>query len=91
MSKEVKFTEEEMKILKEVQQTYVNIQVQLGQVGIARVRLENQLNDITDSEIELRKKFNETLAKESKFLDEIRNKYGDGELNPDTGVFLKKK
>ena len=87
---EVKFTDDELSKLKEIQQNYVNIQVQLGQVGIARIRLEGQLNEITNSEIDLRNKFIENSKEESTFLDEIRKKYGDGELNPETGVFTKK-
>ena len=89
MSEEVKFTEEELKKLKDIQQGYVNIQVQLGQVGIARIKLEQQLNDVDNSEIDLRKRFQDNTESESKFLDEIRNKYGDGQLDPETGIFTK--
>ena len=89
MSEEVKFTEDELKKLKDIQQGYVNIQVQLGQVGIARIRLEQQLGDLTESEIDLRKRFSETSESESKFLDEVRKKYGDGQLDPETGIFTK--
>ena len=39
---------------------------------------------------DLRNKFIENSKEESTFLDEIRKKYGDGELNPETGVFTKK-
>jgi len=88
---EVKFTDKEIEKLKEIQQTYVNIQVQLGQIGIARIRTESQLNEITNSEIDLRKKFNENSKEEATFLNDIRKKYGDGELNPETGIFTKKK
>ena len=88
-SKEVKFTGDELKTLKDIQQSYVDVQVNLGQIGIARIRLENQLNDITNNEISLREKFDNTAKNESKFLDEIRKKYGDGTLDPETGVFIK--
>jgi len=88
---EVKFTDDELKSLKEIQQNYINIQVQLGQVGIARIRTESQLNEITNSEIDLRKQFEENSKGEATFLNDIRKKYGDGELNPETGVFTKKK
>ena len=90
MSEEVKFTADELEKLKDIQQTYINIQVKLGQVGMSRIRLEQQLTSVDESEIDLRKKFSETTKEEQNFLDEIRKKYGDGELNPDTGVFVKK-
>mgnify|MGYP003114526839 CR=1 FL=1 len=87
---EVKFTDDELSKLKEIQQNYVNIQVQLGQIGIARIRMESQLNEITNSEIDLRKNFDKNSKEEATFLEDIRKKYGDGELNPETGVFTKK-
>jgi hypothetical protein len=87
---EVKFTDEELNKLKDIQQSYVNIQVQLGQVGVSRIKLEQQLVSINDSEISLREKFEDTTKEEQKFLNDIREKYGDGELNPETGVFTKK-
>ena len=90
MSEEVKFTEEELNELKDIQQTYINIQVKLGQVGMSRIKLEQQLSSIDDTEISLREDFNKTTKEEQEFLDKVRKKYGDGELNPETGVFIKK-
>ena len=90
MSEEVKFTEEELNELKDIQQTYINIQVKLGQVGMSRIKLEQHLSSIDDTEISLREDFNKTTKEEQEFLDKVRKKYGDGELNPETGVFIKK-
>ena len=90
MSEEVKFTEEELNELKDIQQTYINIQVKLGQVGMSRIKLEQQLSSIDDTKISLREDFNKTTKEEQEFLDKVRKKYGDGELNPETGVFIKK-
>ena len=44
MAEEVKFTEKEMKTIKGFQQTYVDVQQQLGQLSIAKLRLEQQLS-----------------------------------------------
>lgn len=90
MSEEVKFTEDELKSLKDIQQKYVNIQVNLGQLGMSRIKLEQQITSLDDSEVSLREEFEKTTKDEQNFLEEIRKKYGDGELNPETGVFNKK-
>ena len=84
MSKEAKFTEEEMKQVQNVQKNYVNVQNQFGQLKMAQIRLDEQ-------EIELENSLKSLQKKESKFLDGITDKYGQGSLNPKTGVFTPNK
>ena len=91
MSEEVKFTEEEMNSVNEFQKSYIDIQQSLGQLSITRIRLEQQLNLIDNSENELRDKFIETQTNEKHFIDKITEKYGDGTLDPETGVFTSNK
>ena len=83
----IKFTEEEMNKVKEIRDVYANVQVQLGQVGVARIRLEQEANNLNRSAEKLRESFLETQTKEEDLLISIKEKYGDGELNPDTGIF----
>jgi len=83
----VKFTEDEMKDIESLQQTYVGIQNAFGQLGVARIRLENQINDLNLSEENIRKQFLDTQTKEREFVDLINKKYGDGNLDLTTGVF----
>ena len=80
MPEEVKFTEEELKQVQNFQQNYMNIQNQFGQIKMTMVRLEQQ-------EIELEDGLKNLQEEEKKFLDGITDKYGQGPLNPETGVF----
>ena len=50
MSEEVKFTEEELKTLEEIQKKYAGIQLNLGQLGFTKIRLENEIKTVTDNE-----------------------------------------
>ena len=84
MPEEVKFTEEELKNVQEIQQTYANIQNQFGQLKLAQIRLEEQ-------EIEIEDALKNIQVEEKKFLDGITEKYGQGTLNPETGVFIPNK
>ncbi len=84
MPEEVKFTEEEMNKVKTFQQNYVNIQNQFGQLKMAQLRLDKQ-------EIDLENTLESTQKEEQKFLDEITEKYGEGSLNQETGVFTPNK
>tara|TARA_R100000664_G_scaffold20412_1_gene29621 strand:- start:273 stop:557 length:285 start_codon:yes stop_codon:yes gene_type:complete len=81
MPEEVKFTEEEMTQVQNIQQTYANIQNQFGQLKMAQIRLDNQ-------EVELENALTNIQDEENKFLDGITKKYGQGSLNPETGVFI---
>ena len=88
--KEVKFTEEEMKQINVLQQGYVNLQNALGQLGANRIRLNQQFDDLDTADENIRIQFTETQRKEKEFVDSINKKYGDGNLNLETGVFTPK-
>ena len=80
MPEEVKFTEEELTQVQNIQASYSNIQNQFGQLKMAQIRLDNQ-------EVELEDALKQIQSEEKKFLDGITDKYGQGTLNPETGVF----
>ena len=86
---EEKFTAEELKKVKEIQQTYVDIQHKLGQISVARIRLEQQSNSLDERQGELENQFKETQTNEKDFISAITEKYGDGVLNPETGTYNK--
>ena len=91
MAEEVKFTEDEMKKIKEFQESYVTIQQNLGQISIAELRLNQQLKSLNESEVELKNKFVEVQQNEKSFIEEITKKYGDGTLDPNSGTFIPNK
>ena len=80
MPEEVKFTEEELKQVQNIQVSYQNVQNQFGQLKLAQIRLDNQ-------EVDLEEALKQVQSEEKKFLDGITSKYGQGTLNPETGVF----
>ena len=80
MPEEVKFTEEELTQVQNIQRSYQNVQSQFGQLKLAQIRLDNQ-------EVELENSLKQIQDEEKKFLDGITDKYGVGTLNPETGVF----
>jgi len=81
MPKEVKFNEEELKQVQEIQNNYISIQNQFGQLKLAQINLD-------DKEIELETNLKNLQKTEKKFLDSTTEKYGQGTLNPETGVFI---
>ena len=84
MSEEVKFTKDELKIVKEIQDGYFSVQSDLGNLGLAKIRLERQEDMVLE-------KLDKVEEIETSFLDKITEKYGKGLLNPETGVFTPEK
>ena len=84
---EVKFTEDEMNTIKELQQTYAAVQNTLGQLSVSRIRLSQEIGSLDEAENKLRNDFVETQQKERDFVQDINKKYGDGNLDLNTGVF----
>ena len=80
MPEEVKFTEEELTQVQNIQKSYVSVQNQFGQLKLAQIRLDEQ-------EVDLEEALKSVQSEEKKFLDGITSKYGQGTLNPETGVF----
>tara|TARA_Y100001937_G_scaffold30908_1_gene44323 strand:+ start:6167 stop:6469 length:303 start_codon:yes stop_codon:yes gene_type:complete len=85
-----KFSEEEMKTVKEIQQRYVDVQHKLGQLSVAEIRLNQQLDALNITRTELNDTFIKTQKEETDFIKSITEKYGDGVLNPETGEYNKK-
>ena len=88
---ETKFSADELKKIQEIQKSYADITTQLGQVGIAKIRLRDQEISLAKEEDKLNTNFSKVQDDEQKFLDEITKKYGQGTLNPETGVFTPNK
>ena len=88
---EVKFTEEELKQVKEIQDNYFDVQNQFGQTALAKLRLDEQIESVMKGEDDLKTKFEEIQSKERDFLKGITEKYGEGSLDPKTGVFTSNK
>jgi len=88
---EVKFTEEEMKSLKDIQDSYFNVQNEYGKLELSRIRLEQQLDGLDSVDNSLREQFIQTQDSEKEFLDGITKKYGEGTLEQETGIFTPNK
>ena len=88
---EVKFTEEELKQVGDIQVSYANTTNKFGQLSLAKLRLSQQEKSLDNEHELLSKTFAKIQEDEQKFLDGITEKYGQGSLNPETGVFTPNK
>jgi len=78
--KNIKLSEEELKTLRGYQQTQNQITFDLGNVDIQKAILEGQRSSILDGLANLQEKSNKTAK-------ELQDKYGEGNINLETGEF----
>ena len=84
MAEQIKFTEQELSALKALRTTYSELSHELGQVALNRFTLDKR-------ETELKNKVDEIQTKEKGLADDLKNKYGNGQIDIDTGVFIPSK
>jgi peptidoglycan hydrolase CwlO-like protein len=73
---------EELDTIKEIQQTELNLVDQLGSVEYQIQTLQLQKDNLRQEIIKLQ-------TKSQKFGDDLQQKYGDGNINIETGEFTK--
>ena len=76
-----KFTAEELKRIQDHQNQLNRIQIQFGQLTMAKIRLENQ-------EIYLKEQLTLLNKEEANIAKDLTDKYGKGSLDIETGEFV---
>ena len=80
MADAIKFTEDELKNLQELQGTYQQITLALGQLSVSKYALDER-------EASLKQALLDTKTSENNLATSLTEKYGKGSLNIETGEF----
>jgi hypothetical protein len=81
------FTEDELKSLEGLRTTYNTIQSDFGVIKVRKILLQQQLDGLEQTEIELETKYSENQQTEQQLVKELNDKYGAGNLDVSTGEF----
>ena len=84
---ETKFSEEELKSLQDLQNSYQQKQLQFGQLEVQRLLVSQQLDALDNAKTKLEVDYGEVQDTERKIVADLNEKYGPGNLDPATGVF----
>ena len=84
---DIKFTEDELKSLQDLQTEYQQKQLQFGQLRVQRLLVQQQLDSISDAEAKLEVEYGDVQETERNLVKQLNEKYGPGNLDPATGVF----
>ena len=87
MADEIKFTDEELKSLSDLSQSYQNIQASFGQMKVQKILNQQQADALEEAEVKMDADYKDIQDNERKLVEELNKKYGPGQLDPQTGVF----
>lgn len=87
MAEPIKFTEEELNKIKEIQQEYQNKTLQFGQLELEKIAMFKKQDELFKYEDALKSDYASLQQKEKELVEELSKKYGPGTLNPQTGEF----
>tara|TARA_B100001094_G_scaffold296275_1_gene318357 strand:+ start:746 stop:1036 length:291 start_codon:yes stop_codon:yes gene_type:complete len=83
----MKFTEEETTSIKKFREDFSQITVKLGEIEIESIILKSQQDKLSEIKSEVESKYKQLRADEVKLAGELKEKYGDGEFDLETGIF----
>ena len=84
---EMKFSEEELQSLQDLQTGYQEKQAMLGQIAVQRIVLSQQMDALEARQVELEGEYGNVQEEERELVQTLNDKYGPGTLDPQTGVF----
>ena len=88
MAEETKFSEEELKSINTVAETYTSLQSELGNLGVQKILVDERIKAITEREEAIRGEWKSNQVKEQELVKTLSDKYGEGTLDPKTGSFI---
>ena len=83
----VKFTDEELQSLQGLQEKYTEKQGLLGQLAVQRLLLDQQSDALETRVTEVETEYEGVQQEERDLVQKLNEKYGPGQLDPQTGVF----
>ena len=87
VTEQIKFTEEELTNLRQLQTDYQEKQNTLGQLSVQEIILNQQMEQLHSQRDAIQTEYIELQQKERNLVDELNAKYGIGSLDPETGIF----
>ena len=86
-SSEMKFSDDELQSLQDLQNGYQEKQAMLGQLGVQRIIVGQQMDALEARQTELETEYEAVQQEERDLVQKLNEKYGPGQLDPQTGVF----
>ena len=86
-SKEIKFTKKEVEAISSLRNGFEEVQTLLGRLEIQRIQTEQALENISNDKLRLETRYSDLVDEERELVANLNEKYGPGNLDPETGIF----
>lgn len=84
MAEQIKFTKEELGSINTLRQKIGQSFAQIGQLHLEKKR---RINEVDQQILEIEGNYNNLIQDEQELFTNLNKKYGDGNFDPETGVF----
>jgi predicted nuclease with TOPRIM domain len=83
----IKFEKEEIEKIENFRKEFSEVTARLGEVEIELTLIDTQKTNIENFKAQLKQKYLEMRESEIKLAGELKEKYGEGEFDINTGIF----
>ena len=87
-NKEIKIDEKEIQQIKENREENSKMMFDFGKIKLERIGLEQRETELDKIESDMKARYKGNVSKEQKIASKLNQKYGDGFINLDKGVFV---
>lgn len=87
----IKFEKEEIDKIQKFKNDYADVTAKLGELEIELIIYEQQKKQLDSYKEQLQSKYLQLRQDEVKLANELKEKYGDGEFDINSGIFTPKK
>ena len=89
MSEVTKISQEDIDRLKKLNEEYNKKTFEFGRLYQAKIEIDNQLIEWEEQNLKLTTEYRQLQESETKLAKELEEKYGQGQVNLETGEFKK--
>jgi regulator of replication initiation timing len=83
-----KLDKEHLNEIQELKQKFTNLSTEIGNITIEREMIKAQLSSITARREELMNQFETMRKQEAELFDKLTDRYGEGSIDIEQGVFI---
>lgn len=88
MADPIKFTDDEIKDLKYIQNKFQEKLIKFGQIHLETIELQERLDLLKKEQDKQKNEYIQLQQTEQELMDKLTKKYGDGSLNLKDGTFI---
>ena len=86
---EIKLTTDEQAEIIQLNQEYQDVLIAFGELHLKKMQLKAEEESLVSTEQEYKESYIEVEKKEFNFKERLTNKYGPGEIDVQSGIYIK--